>query len=89
MHNLSYRPPAPLVINPHIKKTGNHMSNILLKSPTSTEDESSNRNKLSSRKLISSPQVNKVSSTPYMVGLSDAPRMKRILENVQEGKKSR
>jgi predicted thioesterase len=33
------------------------------------------------------PQINKVSSTPYMIGVSDAPRMKRILEQLNDIKK--
>lgn len=27
-------------------------------------------------------QIHKVSSTPYMMGISEAPRMKRILDNI-------
>lgn len=70
IHNLSYRPTPSLVLHSNIKKSAAHVSNILLKSP-STQDEpnSSIRGKEKSgsqKKLMVSPPAT-VSSTPYIM----------------------
>ena len=83
IHNLSYRPTPSLVLHSNIKKSAAHVSNILLKSPGSTQDEpnSSIRGKEKSgsqKKLMVSPPAH-VSSTPYIMRMGDATEMKSML----------
>lgn len=85
---FSYR--QPLLLHSKVKQSASHISKIL-KSPTSTEDEPIiyKREKASHKRHNPIPQVqiHKVSSTPYMCGLSDIPRIKRIMERAPEGRR--